>query len=74
MKLEELILALALEGLRQATAYTQIVHQARAEGRTVGDADIDSLGELGARIRQAARDEADRQRAELAIQAHDTSR
>lgn len=64
MKWEEVILALIVQGLQQAQAYAQIVARAKAEGRPVNDADIDSLGELGKSIRQAARDEANRQRAE----------
>ena len=66
MKWEEILGMLILQGLRQSLAYQQTLQRAHEEGRPVSDADIDNLGELGENIRRAARDEANRQRAESA--------
>ena len=58
-----LIAQLILQGLQQLQQYQQLVMRANAENRDVTDAEIDALGELGKAIRDAARAEADRQRA-----------
>lgn len=58
-----LIAKLILQGLQQLQQYQQLLIRANAEGRDVTDAEIDALGELGKAIRDAARAEADRQRA-----------
>ena len=58
-----LIAQLILQGLQQLQQYQQLLIRANAEGRDVTDAEIDALGELGKAIRDAARAEADRQRA-----------
>ena len=64
MTYEAIIAQLVLQGLQQVLAYQQLVAKAKNEGRDVSDADIDSLGDLGRAIRDAARAEANRQRAE----------
>lgn len=58
-----LIAQLILQGLQQLQQYQQLLIRANAEGRDVTDAEIDALGALGKAIRDAARAEADRQRA-----------
>lgn len=58
-----LISQLILQGLQQLQAYQRLLLTAQAEGRDVTDAEIDALGDLGKAIRDAARAEADRQRA-----------
>jgi len=63
MSYEAIIAQLVLQGLQQALAYQQLMLKAKNEGREVNDADIDQLGALGKAIRDAARAEADRQRA-----------
>lgn len=63
MSYEAIIAQLVLQGLQQALAYQQLMLKAKSEGREVNDADIDELGALGKAIRDAARAEADRQRA-----------
>ena len=58
-----IIAQLILQGLQQLQQYQQLLMRANAESRDVTDAEIDGLGELGKAIRDAARAEADRQRA-----------
>lgn len=58
-----LISQLILQGLQQLQAYQRLLLTAQAENRDVTDAEIDALSELGKAIREAARAEADRQRA-----------
>lgn len=58
-----LIAQLILQGLQQLQQYQQLLMRANAESRDVTDAEIDALGDLGQAIRDAARAEADRQRA-----------
>lgn len=58
-----LIAQLILQGLQQLQQYQQLLMRAQAEGRDVTDAEIDALAAQGDAIRDAARAEAERQRA-----------
>jgi hypothetical protein len=54
---------LILQGLQQLQQYQMLVNTANSEGRDVTDAELDALGAAGQAIRDAARVEAERQRA-----------
>jgi hypothetical protein len=58
-----LIGQLILQGLQQLQQYQQLVNASNARGTDVTEAELDALGEAGNAIRDAARAEADRQRA-----------
>jgi hypothetical protein len=58
-----IIAQLIMQGLQQLQAYQRLMLVSQSENRDVTDAEIDELGGLGKAIRQAARAEADRQRA-----------
>lgn len=54
---------LILQGLQQLQQYQQVSLAAAARGTDITEEEIDNLGELGVAIRNAARAEAERQRA-----------
>lgn len=55
---------LILQGLQNLQQYQQLVNAARVRGTDVTDEELDALGDEGRAIREAARAEADRQRAD----------